>query len=437
MTIKPPLLGQLNQGSIFSCARAERYPKCRVDGIVLTARCDLEQDKYNVLNYAPIVSLADWLRVDGYELIVSRIASDLSSRTESALKTIELAVLLGEVPGANVSASLRITSHGEGVFFVGRKLSQESRYLVIDEEQSGLIWRRRRTRDGYDAVLVDETHLFNINELQLFHYFTRLEGPHPIAYSVDKSQAVGDRGWSTEDIANTLADSRGIHADEQSEVVRTVFRSSPDIVNLAFAILSSGATLFTNFDNPMEAAASGFTEVDERLCSEPIYYHVANEQALIAGTFERAEILQRELGCRRSDILIVSLSKALVTELTDYAKGRNKPTLLLTKRGDASAVGAAREAAQWVVGHADFVGGLEFHAAIIVGVDGGRVPPTADNENFSSKSFLSYVSHNRLYVAVSRARYRVELLGEKARGPSRLIASAIENGLLKELDLEV
>jgi hypothetical protein len=105
--------------------------------------------------------------------------------------------------------------------------------------------------------------------------------------------------------------------------------------------------------------------------------------------------------------------------------------LILTKRGDATAVQAARESAQWVIGHADFVGGLEFQAVIVVGVDGGRVPPNAGNDNFSSKSFLSYVSHNRLYVAISRARYRVELLGERARGASRLIAPAIEAGLAK------
>jgi hypothetical protein len=297
------------------------------------------------------------------------------------------------------------------------------------------IWRRRRTRDGYDAVLIDETHLFNINELQLFHYFTRIEGPYPIAYSVDRSQAVGDKGWSTDDIANNLGDGRGNLIGEQNEVVRTVFRSSPDIVNLAFAVLSSGATLFTNFDNPMEAAASGFTETEERLCAEPTYFHVANEQALVNAAFDRAEILQKELNCRRSDILIVSLSDQIVKELAEYAKGRNRPTLLLTKRGDAAAVGVARESAQWVLGHADYVGGLEFQAVVVVGVDGGRVPPTANNDNFSSKSFLSYVSHNRLYVAISRARYRVELIGEKARGPSRLVASAIETGLLQEHDI--
>lgn len=287
MTIKEPLLGQLNQGSIFSNAKAQRYPKCKVAGVVLTARCDLEQDKYNVLNYAPVVTLTDWLRVDGYELIISRIAADLDTRIASALKTVDLPLSI----------------------------------------------------------------------------------------------------------------------------------------------------LFTNFDNPMEAAASGFTELEERLCSEPIYYNVANEQALIETAFERADALQKELSCRRSDILIVSLSNQVVAELVEYAKARNKPALLLTKRGDAAAVGTARESAQWILGHADFVGGLEFQGVIVVGVDGGRVPPTTDKDNFSSKSFLSYVSHNRLYVAVSRARYRVEFLGEKARGPSRLLATAVESGLLSVQDL--
>jgi len=297
------------------------------------------------------------------------------------------------------------------------------------------IWRRRRSRDGYDAVLVDETHLFNINELHLFHYFTRVEGPYPIVYSVDRSQAVGDKGWSTEDIASTLGNARGDAAEEYNQVVRTVFRSSPEIVNLAFAVLSSGATLFTNFDNPMEAASSGFTEAEERLCADPVYCYATSEQGLISGAFERAEALQKDLGCRRSDILIVSLSNQIVSDLSEYASSRHKPALVLTKRGDATAVGAARESAQWILGHADFVGGLEFQGVIIVGVDGGRVPPTGDSENFSSKSFLSYISHNRLYVAISRARYRVELLGEKARGASRLVASAIESGLVREQDI--
>jgi hypothetical protein len=63
-----------------------------VHGVVLTARCDLEQDKYNVLNYAPVVSLCDWLKVDGYEIALSRISADLDARIEAALNSVDLPI---------------------------------------------------------------------------------------------------------------------------------------------------------------------------------------------------------------------------------------------------------------------------------------------------------------------------------------------------------
>ena len=96
-------VGQINQGSIFSCAKAERSPDCAVYGLVLTARRDLEQDKYNMLNYAPAVPLRDWLRVDGYELVLLRASADLASRTASALKTIDLppSILASQTPSLN------------------------------------------------------------------------------------------------------------------------------------------------------------------------------------------------------------------------------------------------------------------------------------------------------------------------------------------------
>lgn len=90
MTVRQPLLGSLTQGAIFSCARAERYTACQVYGLVMTARCDLEQDKYNVLNYVPVVSLSDWLRVDGYEIASARAEAQTHSRLESALKSVNL-----------------------------------------------------------------------------------------------------------------------------------------------------------------------------------------------------------------------------------------------------------------------------------------------------------------------------------------------------------
>lgn len=289
------------------------------------------------------------------------------------------------------------------------------------------IWRRRRHREGYDAVFIDETHLFNINELHIFHYFTKVEGPYPIVYSVDRAQAVGDRGWSTQDIAESLTDDTG---GGESARIRTIFRSSVDIVNLAFSVVSSGATLFTNFDNPVGITSSGFTEQDEKLSRTPLFINVANEEAMIEEAFSRAESMHKEMGCPRSDILIVSLDSEMIEKLQKFAFERNKPLLMLKKRGDIAAVELAKQSSQLVLGHADYVGGLEFAGVIIVGVDEGRVPPGGVDASESSKNYLSYVSHNRMYVAVTRARYRVEMLGEKARGPSKLIHAAISSGLL-------
>jgi superfamily I DNA/RNA helicase len=293
------------------------------------------------------------------------------------------------------------------------------------------IWRRRRSREGYDAIFIDETHLFNINELHLFHYFTKTEGPYPIAYSVDRAQAVGDRGWTTEDIAASIADDEH---QEGAARIKTVFRSSADIVNLAFAIVSSGATLFTNFDNPLDIAPSGFTDADDRMTAQPRYFNVANDEALIEAAYSRAEQMQREMGCKRSDILIVTLDENLLVELENFASSRNKPHVVLKKRGDHRTVEAARQASQVVLAHADYVGGLEFMGVVLVGIDAGRVPPAADGSE-SSRNYLAYAAHNRLYVAVTRAKYRVELIGEKARGPSKILDTAITSGLLSPEDL--
>lgn len=290
------------------------------------------------------------------------------------------------------------------------------------------VWRRRRTRDGYDIIFIDETHLFNINELHIFHYFTKSEVQFPIVYSVDRTQAVGDHGWTNQDISESL--SAGSNSEDQSKL-KTVFRSAPQIVDLAFSIVSSGASLFTNFDNPLEATASSFTDEEERKAADPAYVQYPNDQAMIEGAFERAEVMQKEMDCKRGQILIVAFEKKMVEELRNYAQAKNKPHLLLKKRGDVEAVGEAEASGKFVVAHADFVGGLEFFGVIAIGVDNGRLPPSKDHSSDNSKHFLSYSSHNRLYVAVSRAKYRVELLGDRSRGPSELVTSALELEILK------
>jgi superfamily I DNA and/or RNA helicase len=43
---------------------------------------------------------------------------------------------------------------------------------------------------------------------------------------------------------------------------------------------------------------------------------------------------------------------------------------------------------------------------------------------------MNYASHNRLYVAITRAKYALHLLGEKSRGVSDLLEEAIKKDLI-------
>ena len=94
----------------------------------------------------------------------------------------------------------------------------------------------------------------------------------------------------------------------------------------------------------------------------------------------------------------------------------------------------ARASGRFVVSTPDFVGGLEFDAVVLVGVDKGRVPPKISSDSTDSENFVSYATHQRLYVAITRARYRVALLGVKARGVSDLLANASVHGLVLQSD---
>ena len=78
----------------------------------------------------------------------------------------------------------------------------------------------------------------------------------------------------------------------------------------------------------------------------------------------------------------------------------------------------------YVVGYIDYIGGLEFDAVVIVGVDKGRVPQVTSTE---SRIYQNYEWHNRMYVAITRAKYAVVILGNKSRTPSTLLQNAISN----------
>ncbi|MFY4696471.1 3'-5' exonuclease [Burkholderia glumae] len=152
---------------------------------------------------------------------------------------------------------------------------------------------------------------------------------------------------------------------------------------------------------------------------------------MITGAFDTADRLAGEMQGTRGDVAVIVFSNELFTEIERFARVANKPVEILKHRGDMEVVRRARSSGRFVISTPDFVGGLEFDAVVLVGVDKGRVPPRFSSHSADSENFVSYATHQRLYVAITRARYRVALLGVKARGISDVLGNAVSNGLFE------
>lgn len=83
--------GVLTQGTIFSCAIAEDYEGCAVYGMVITARCDITNDKAEVFNYVPVVKFDDWLHRDGVRILAQRVIKEATGELRNCLKQLEFA----------------------------------------------------------------------------------------------------------------------------------------------------------------------------------------------------------------------------------------------------------------------------------------------------------------------------------------------------------
>lgn len=282
------------------------------------------------------------------------------------------------------------------------------------------ILERKREISGFDLCVIDETQLFNLNELSIFHYTNKPKLRNKIIYAIDKSQAIGDWGISDDDL-------NAFFQEEFSDTQRynTVFRCSPDIVNLAFGILSSGTTLFTTFENPMDYASTTISPIEEKKCLPSTYLLCKDDTEVVATAIEKAEDYIRQTKCKRHKILICSSTSELHKLLCIYAYDHNKSFEVLLSRSDTNAVKRAEIGGKFVFGEIDYVGGLEFDMVIIIGVDKGRVP-TEDDSVEIAQNYINYAWHNRMYIAITRAKYAILLLGDLQRNSSPMMEGIIE-----------
>ncbi|HHN4532926.1 TPA: UvrD-helicase domain-containing protein [Klebsiella pneumoniae] len=291
------------------------------------------------------------------------------------------------------------------------------------KETSTPIWKRRRMTAGFDIMYIDETHLFNINELSLFHNLLKPNSNH-IVFTMDRSQATGDTTITKEDVAKeldaNLANEHGLSA---------VFRSSEHIINLASCVLASGATLFQELENPLAESMTGHTSLIEDKCCVPYIITKQNASEVYRASFSFVDHIAQELDISKSDVLIAPCTDQVFKELKNFAESNDKEYISIERRGDNLAVEAAATNNLYVIGGMDYIGGLEFSVVVIVGADSDKFP---EQSTYTGESlhFINYSSFNKLYVAITRAKYQIVFIAEKTQKISPLLETAVTEGLL-------
>jgi hypothetical protein len=128
MKVLRPRLGEITQGTIFNCAVADRYSSAKAYGLAITARCDIANDKFPVLNYLPVVSLFDWMHCDGLEILLANGKKAANGSFENILKQADVAPsVLIAIPRQEVVASF---FDGESAKAAHKKLSTRAHELA-------------------------------------------------------------------------------------------------------------------------------------------------------------------------------------------------------------------------------------------------------------------------------------------------------------------
>lgn len=281
---------------------------------------------------------------------------------------------------------------------------------------NGPLWRRMRSIQGKDYLLVDEMHLFNLNEQHVFHFLTKdIDQTNiPICFALDYAQAIGERS----DLESNYIEEIISAGKSMSEEFATVFRSSPQIAELCASITASGALLFNGFINPYKYCESTFTAREEELCSIPKLIMYENDYLMQSSLEEHIKNAINKFKCKPAEIAIVFFDAEMLYKYYTQIIGRYEVNYLDGRNADFD-----QNERKIVCTIPDNINGLEFKSVILVGVDEGRVPQTGISD--ISSNFLKYSALNKLYISCSRAQYEVLMLGTNVRGVSSCLNHAI------------
>lgn len=279
------------------------------------------------------------------------------------------------------------------------------------------IWDLRRRQMGYDYLFVDETQLFNENERRILPFLTNgLRGYIPIVLALDEAQAFYGQaaaGFAALGIEGLTNESLG-----------SIHRSTNAIVDLAFFIIQRSTDLFGPDFPKFDEIAQSLIPDSHPLASPPRLELLSDAKQTL-GKF----VLKRVRELRKNNIrqiCVVIHSDQYWDDVYHELSASDLPFQTLLTRGEK----IPAEQPVVLMSKPSFIGGQEFGAVVLVGLEQGVVPPRI-SESDALSSALEQQSLREIYLSVTRAKYRLLAVVSYGASPSGILADAARHGLIK------
>lgn len=278
-------------------------------------------------------------------------------------------------------------------------------------------WEIKRQVEGFDAIFVDEFHLFNAVERGAFLPLLKKTQAPPallMAYDVQQSPREAFLGLAANQF-HTGVTSFSVAKAEKIQLV-DIFRYTPEI---------AAALRQISHANPIDGIDGDWlsAEATSRLPSgpKPTAIEFDSTEQLYDFAIEMAARLSKQSSVR--EVAILSLSYSIFDKIKIAGKYRDR-LFVIDSREDLMKVQYAGKRS--IFSAPEYVSGFQFQSVIVCDVN------LNDTETGSRTTWQNRRFSSLLYLAASRAKRDLFLLGEKDHGGlASVITTAIENGQIQ------
>lgn len=280
-------------------------------------------------------------------------------------------------------------------------------------------WNAVREKLGYDAIFIDELHLFNRQERMTFHALTATEQQAPrlfMAYDPKQSPADTFAPIDARETPTAFWQRLKLGTIQKYEL-DTVFRYTPQIAQFVASIDDAFPALDLGEEWGKYNLSSAVPDA-----AIPTSCEMESDIELYRFVFARAKEIKRRGG---RDYRIAVLCCNADQFATYKSAGQHaKDVVSVSSREEAGSV--RPDAFRFVVSIPEYVAGLQFDTVLLVDVNDLEVPEGPYSAG-PRRRFLSVI-----YLGASRASRHLELYSSKRRGGlARMLSGAVAKGVLK------